>query len=137
LPSSRQRKPDPRRDMFLNLSGQIEGQLRDAYDCQYSAGNATQASLGKKLGIGRSAVHRRLTGQTNMTTETIADMVWALDCAINVQIFDPSNVSDRRNFSFCMSKQPVPPLKVLQQPKSELPSELLELLKKNSAPIGT
>jgi plasmid maintenance system antidote protein VapI len=74
--------------MFLNLSAQIEGQLRDAYDRKFEASLATQSSLAKKLGINRSAVHKRLMGHTNMTTETIANMVWALDHAIKVEIYD-------------------------------------------------
>lgn len=133
MPSSRP-LPDSRRKVFLNLSGQIEGQLRDAYDCQYQAGKATQASLAKKLGIGRSAVHRRLTGQTNMTMETLADMVWALDCAINVEIFDQT-ASGRRNFFMGTCEQPVPSPK--DSPKSELPPELMDMLKKNLMSAGT
>jgi hypothetical protein len=119
--------------MFLNLTGQIEGQLRDAYDCQYQAGKATQASLAKKLGIDRATVHRRLTGQTNMTSESIADMVWALDYAINVQIFDPTLANAGRNFFFCKADQPIPAPKDSASPKSELPPELKNLLK----PVST
>src|SRR5260221_13135486 len=78
--------------MFLSLSGQIEGQLREAYDRKFQAGLATQSSLAAKLGVNRSAIHHRLMGHTNMTTETIADMVWALDHDIKVEIFDPSLV---------------------------------------------
>jgi DNA-binding phage protein len=88
VPSSR-RKPDQRRAMFLSLAGQIEGQLREAYARKYDAGRLNQSSVADKLGINRSAVHHRLTGRTNMTIETIADMVWALEHDIVVQIFDP------------------------------------------------
>jgi hypothetical protein len=115
--------------MFLNLAGQIEGQLRDAYDCQYKAGKATQASLAKKLDIDRATVHRRLTGQTNMTTESIADMVWALDYAINVEIFDPTHVHAGRNFFLSKMEQPIAAPKDSACLKSELPPELKELLK--------
>jgi transcriptional regulator with XRE-family HTH domain len=72
------------------LASEIEGQLRDAFDEQYRAGELTQASLAKKLGINRSAVHHRLTGRTNMRIDTIADMVWALGREIKVSISDPS-----------------------------------------------
>ena len=91
MPSSH--KIDPRRKMFLYLAGQIESQLREAYARKYQSGTLTQSSLAKKLGVNRSAVHRRLTGQTNMTIETIADMVWALDHAISVKIYDPMQKS--------------------------------------------
>jgi hypothetical protein len=39
--------------MFLYLSGQIEGQLREAYDRLFQAGLATQSSIAKKLGVDR------------------------------------------------------------------------------------
>jgi transcriptional regulator with XRE-family HTH domain len=122
--------------MFLNLSGQIEGQLREAYDCQFQAGKATQASLAKKLGIDRSTVHRRLTGHTNMTTETIADMVWGLGYAINVEIFDPSKDYARRNSFFCQGEPLVPAPKDPAAPKSELSPALEDLLKKNPMAVG-
>jgi hypothetical protein len=81
-----------RRRLFLLLIGDIERQLRDAYDRKFRADEATQSSLAAKLGINRSAVHRRLTGRTNMTIETLADMVWALGQEISVNISDPVTV---------------------------------------------
>ena len=83
--------------MFLKLSGQIEGQLREAYAKKNEAGLLNQSALAERLGVDRSAVNRRLTGKINMTEETIADMVWALDHDIEVRIFDPiENQSNRR-----------------------------------------
>jgi hypothetical protein len=75
--------------MFLKLSGLIEGQLRDAYDKKFRAGELNQSSLAAKLDVNRSAVHHRLTGRTNMTIETIADMIWGLGQDIELKIFDP------------------------------------------------
>ena len=77
--------------MFLKLSGMIEGQLRDAYAKKYEAGTLNQSSLAQRLGVNRSAVHHRLTGETNMTIETIADMIWGLDHDIELKIFDPQD----------------------------------------------
>ncbi|OAF11768.1 hypothetical protein AYJ54_07870 [Bradyrhizobium centrolobii] len=76
--------------MFLKLSSQIEGQLREAYVKKNEAGILNQSMLAEKLGVDKSAIHRRLTGQVNMTEETIADMVWGLDHDIEVRIFDPA-----------------------------------------------
>lgn len=115
MPSSR-RKIDPRRTMYLSLAGQIESQLREAYGRKFQAGLATQSGLASKLGINRSAIHHRLMGHTNMTTETIADMVWALDHAIRVQIYDPA--VERSNADF-RSEEPSPP----QQPRIPTASE--------------
>jgi hypothetical protein len=76
--------------MFLKLSGQIEGQLRDAYAKKYEAGVLNQSILADRLGVDRSAINRRLTARINMTEETIADMVWGLEHDIEVRIFDPA-----------------------------------------------
>ena len=89
MPSSRQ-APRARRQMFLKLSGQIEGQLREAYARKNEAGVLNQSSLGDKLGVDRSTIHRRLTGRANMTEETVADMVWGLEHDIEIRIFDPT-----------------------------------------------
>jgi hypothetical protein len=37
-------------------------------------------------------------GRTNMTIETIADMVWALDHEIKIEIFDPRAVHGLNDF---------------------------------------
>ena len=83
------RKIDNRRQVFLALASSIEGQLRDAYAKKYEAKEETQASLARKLGVGRSVVNRRLRGHTNMTIESLADMAWALGHCIEVEISDP------------------------------------------------
>jgi hypothetical protein len=92
---------DLRREVYLALAGAIESQLRDAYARRNEAGLCTQSSLAEKLDVNRSAVHRRLTGQTNMTIRSLADMVWALDHCISLEIFDPG--------SRVGSNEPLPP----------------------------
>jgi hypothetical protein len=82
-------KVSARRATYLRLVGQIEGQLRDAYYRRFHIDRINQSSLAKKLGVGRSVVHRRLTGGQNMTIQTVADMVWGLGYAIDVKIYDP------------------------------------------------
>lgn len=80
------RKKPTRRDVYLGLVSQIEGQLRDAYALRYDAGETTQADLARLLETDRSAIHRRLTGQASMRLQTVADMVWALRHEIHVEI---------------------------------------------------
>jgi len=106
--------------------------LREAYDRLFQAGLVTQSSIAKKLGVDRSAVHHRLMGHTNMTIETIADMVWALNHAIKVEIFDPHTAQHRSNYFIDTDKQIVQPSSDstnIVPPKSELPPELKGLLK--------
>jgi hypothetical protein len=117
--------------MFLSLSGQIEGQLREAYDRKFQAGLATQSSLAAKLGVNRSAIHHRLMGHTNMTTETIADMVWALDHDIKVEIFDPSLV---HGLNYAIPSfpppQPAPPARV--EPMTPRDPDLVKSLREQA-----
>lgn len=84
--------------MFLKLAGMIESQLRDAYARRHEAGRLNQASVARELGVNRSVVHNRLTGRSNMTIETIADMVWALGHDIDVKIVDPDQKTDANYF---------------------------------------
>ncbi len=87
-------KISPRRQVYLALAGEVESQLRDAYDERHRSHGVTQASIAKALGINRSAINHRLRGLVNMTIETLADMVWALGYAIKVVIYDPAKVGD-------------------------------------------
>lgn len=83
------RQPTNRRQVYLSLVGQIESQLRAAYVRRNQSGE-TQTDIARKLGVHRSTVNKRLTGQKNMTLDTVADMVWALGHCIQVSIFDPA-----------------------------------------------
>ena len=84
-------KVDQRRQIFLNLAGSIESQLRDAYAKRHEEEQETQTSVAEKLGVNRSAVNHRLSGRTNMRIKTIADMVWALGHCVEVNIYDPAD----------------------------------------------
>lgn len=87
MPSLRA-KATLRRQIFLALIGKVESQLRDLYAHRSEEGY-TQAAAAERLGIDRSAITRRLNGRTNMTLETVADMVWAGGGCIELEIFDP------------------------------------------------
>jgi transcriptional regulator with XRE-family HTH domain len=120
-------KIDARRQTFLVLVGEIERQLREAYDRKFRAREATQSSLANKLGINRSAVNRRLTGRTNMTIETLADMVWALDQSVSVKIFDPTEFQGLNNM-FKPQSAPVAPKATPGTPIQDQRPEILEEL---------
>jgi hypothetical protein len=87
-------KLDGRRSTYIHLSGDVETQLREAFDERHQAGEETQASLAEKLGVNRSVIHRRLTGRANLTLSTLADMVWALGYAIKIVIYKPSEAGE-------------------------------------------
>jgi DNA-directed RNA polymerase subunit N (RpoN/RPB10) len=132
-----QTKIDPRRQIFLSLSGQIEGQLRAAYDQKFHAGEVTQAGLANQLGVNRSCVHRRLMGHTNMTIETIADMVWALGCGIKVEIYDPATVRTSNHFIESLQVGAVmPATSVAPRSAGSSPGlSAVDLLNKKDSPI--
>jgi hypothetical protein len=114
--------------MFLSLATQIESQLRDAYARRHEAGEATQASIADKLEVNRSAIHHRLTGRTNMTIETIADMVWALGYAIRVHIYDPKAVGQNDSLGADLpTATPPPGLEVSRFPSQARPPCSTEL----------
>ncbi len=74
----------------MALVSRVESQLRDLFIARCDAGDFNQAKLAEKLGVNRSVVNRRLTGRSNMTLETLADMVWGVGGCIDVDIFDPA-----------------------------------------------
>jgi hypothetical protein len=119
--------------MFLKISGMIEGQLRDAYDKKFRDGQINQSSLAAKLGVNRSAIHHRLSGRTNMTIETIADMVWGLGQDIEVRIFDPAvtkkNDHIATNTPSAVSASVIPPTGVNKPAANAIPV--------SSATLGT
>ena len=124
--SFRINKVNARRATFLSLVSQIGSQLRDAYALKSEQGLENQASLAKKLNVDRSAINRRLTGRTNMTLQSLADMVWSLGYAIRVIIFDPAN-QDGRNWSPSVAKsdvgiEMVPPSNIPRQMKTLNPN---------------
>lgn len=86
--------------MYLALASTIEAQLREAYATRHEQGAVNQTSLAEKLGVNKSLIHRRLNGATNMTVQTIADLVWALGQCIEVNIFDPADHPERNDLIF-------------------------------------
>lgn len=96
MPSTRA-KPNLRRQIYLALVAKVESQLRDMFTARSEECGLTQAAIAEKLNIHRSAVTRRLNGRSNMTLETVADMVWAVGGCIDVDIYDPASRPDRNH----------------------------------------
>lgn len=83
--------------MYLALVSKVEGQIRDLFTERSEDGQLTQTALAEKLGVHRSVIQRRLTGRSNMTLETVADMVWAVGGCIDVDIYDPAARPDKNH----------------------------------------
>lgn len=101
-------KPSNRRAVFLSFATSVESQLRAAYAKRFEQGLETQTTLAKKLGVDKSSVNRRLKGETNMTLQTVADMVWGLEQCIEIKIIDPKeNKSNSPRIVPCFEAEPV------------------------------
>jgi transcriptional regulator with XRE-family HTH domain len=84
--------------MYLKLAGMVESQLREAFGHRHEESGLTQSDIARLLEVDRSTIHNRLSGLTNMTIETIANMVWAMDYDIDVKVFDPQMRTDSNFF---------------------------------------
>jgi len=58
----------------------------------------TKTELAKRLGRTKGYITQLLDGRANMTLRTISDMMWALDCGLEVSAA-ALNVSDDRDYS--------------------------------------
>ncbi|WP_139257118.1 helix-turn-helix domain-containing protein [Methylobacterium sp. yr668] len=110
---------DRRKEIFLSLVGSIETQLRDAFAKKNADGLINQSQLADKLGVDRSAVNRRLTGQTNMRISTLADMIWALDQCIDVKIYDPA---ENRLINHPLGPETIPENNVVELDRHRTPT---------------
>ena len=91
-------KIDKRRQTYIRLLGEIAHALNKALDEEHAQRGLTQADIARMLGKQKSFVSRKLSGDTNMTLETLADLAYALDRPVRVSL--PSRVpAVGQNFS--------------------------------------
>ena len=69
----------PRRRKFVRLIGDIQEELHRVLMDEHEVRGITQADIARMLGKDRSFVSRKMSGRSNMTLETIAELAWALD----------------------------------------------------------
>lgn len=118
----------------MKLAHQIEGQLREAYAKKCAAGEINQTQLAEKLGVNRSAVNRRLSGRTNMTIKTVAEMVWALDHDIDVKIFDQCQLMQNA-IPLIDTGKPVSTISSVRQGVLTYPSQISAPFATSTAPV--
>ena len=49
----------------------------------------TQQALAKRLGVNRSVINRQLSGESNLTLRSLADLAWALDMELSFELRQP------------------------------------------------
>lgn len=77
---------DPRRRLFVHLLGDIRHALNQALTEEHKDRGLTQADIGRVLGKNRSFVSRKLSGASNMTLETLADLAYALGRGVTITL---------------------------------------------------
>lgn len=73
----------------------------------------SQQTLAHKLGVHRSLINRQLTGETNMTLRSLADLAWAMDLEISVELKKLADVEAGKNQASTTSTVRSAPVRVL------------------------
>ncbi|AUN33297.1 helix-turn-helix transcriptional regulator [Niveispirillum cyanobacteriorum] len=79
-------KIDKRRQTYIRLLGEIAHALNKALEEEHAQRGLTQADIARVLGKQKSFVSRKLSGDTNMTLETLADLAYALNRPVRVTL---------------------------------------------------
>src|SRR5687767_12811512 len=77
---------DKRRRSYLRLIGEIKHALAQALAEEHAERGLTMAEMARTLDVDRSHISRKLSGETNMTLETLADLAYALDRPVKVSL---------------------------------------------------
>jgi transcriptional regulator with XRE-family HTH domain len=77
---------DKRRRSYLRLISEIKHALAQALTEEHAERGLTMAEMARTLEVDRSHISRKLSGETNMTLETLADLAYALDRPVKVSL---------------------------------------------------
>jgi transcriptional regulator with XRE-family HTH domain len=72
------------------LIGGVRSELLKALSERKAETGLSQQAVAQKLGVHRSLINRQLTGETNLTLRSIADLAWALDMDISFELKKPT-----------------------------------------------
>lgn len=89
---------DKRRRTFVRLIGEIRHALNRALEEESQSRGLTRAAIARILNTNKSFVTRKFNGTSNMTLETLADLAYALDRPIKVEL--PSRAQNNRSNYF-------------------------------------
>lgn len=77
---------DKRRRVYVRRVGEIHHALNQALNEEHEKRGLTKTEIGRILGLGRSAIGKKLDGRHNMTLETLADLAFALDRPVKIAL---------------------------------------------------
>jgi hypothetical protein len=76
----------PRRRAYVRLIGDIQRALNLALSEEHAKRGLTRKMIADLLGKNKSVVTRKFSGSGNMTLETLADLAYALDRPVKIEI---------------------------------------------------
>ena len=71
--------------------GRVRGELLRALSERKSEGGLSQEALARKLDTERSLINRQLSGESNLTLRSLADLAWAMDLEISFELKKPAS----------------------------------------------
>lgn len=77
---------DKRRRTYVRLIGEISHSLNEALAEENARRQLTQTGMAEALQTNKSFVSRKMSGLSNMTLETLADLAFALDRIVKIQL---------------------------------------------------
>ena len=104
--------------------GRVQSELLRALAEKKMLRKFSQQSLARKLQVHRSLINRQLSGEANLTLRSLADLAWALDMEITIELKDPT-VEAGSNQTFTTSTIQHAPIKIInggRKLKSRLPA---------------
>jgi transcriptional regulator with XRE-family HTH domain len=69
--------------------GRVRDELLKALSERKKDGKLTQQELATKLDVHRSLINRQLSGESNLTLRSLADLAWAMDMEITFELKKP------------------------------------------------
>ena len=81
---------DKRRRTYVRMIGQIHDALIRALTEEQESRGLTQTGMAEALGASKSFISRKMSGTSNMTLETLADLAFALDRIVKVDLVSRS-----------------------------------------------
>ena len=70
--------------------GRVRGELLRALSERKNEGGLSQEALARKLDTERSLINRQLSGESNLTLRSLADLAWAMDLEISFELKKPA-----------------------------------------------
>ena len=69
--------------------GRVRNELLKALSEAKQNGKLSQQALAKKLDVHRSLINRQLSGESNLTLRSLADLAWAMEMEISFELRKP------------------------------------------------